>query len=111
MIEEIAVAPAVAPSAPVVAAVSVVDEDDGLSDFERAYVEKARRKALAALESKRKAKRRVRASRTMVRFLGVGAAAYALGLVTWWSSEQHTADAQASPPQVETVALAAPVDP
>lgn len=109
--EEIVAAPAVAPSALVAPTASVAEVDDGLSEFERAYVEKARRKALAALESKRKAKRRVRASRTMVRFLGVGAAAYALGLVTWWSSEQHAADAQASPPQVETVALAAPVDP
>ncbi len=88
------------------------DEDDGLSEFERAYVEKARRKALAALENKRKAKRRARASRTMVRFLGVGAAAYALGLVTWWSSQQRSDDAEASsPPQVESVALTAPVDP
>ena len=98
-------------AAPAAAPAPAPNDDDGLSEFERAYVEKARRKALAVLESKRKAKHRARASRTMVRFLGVGAAAYALGLVTLWSSQQHSADAQASPPQVESVALTAPVDP
>lgn len=108
------VAPVVATpveAAPIVQVMAAPHEDHGLSEFERAFVEKARRKALAALESKRKMKRRVRASRTMVRFLGVGAAAYALGLVTWWSSQQHNVEAQAAPPQVETVALSAPVDP
>lgn len=89
-------------------------EEDGLSEFERAYVEKARRKALAALESKRRTKRRVRRSRAMVRFFGVAAAASALGAVTLWSSEQRTQQAQAAPPpQAESVALPAapPADP
>lgn len=82
-------------------------EEDGLSEFERAYVEKARRKALAALESKRRTKRRVRRSRAMVRFFGVAAAASALGAVTLWSFEQRTQQAQAAPPQAESVALPA----
>jgi TPR repeat protein len=90
-------------------------EEDGLSEFERAYVETARRKALAALESKRKTKRRVRRSRGMVRFFGVAAAASALGAVTLWSFEQRTEQAQAAspPPQAESVALPAapPADP
>lgn len=82
-------------------------EDDGLTEFERAYIEKARQKALAALESKRKAKKRARGSRTMVRFVGVGAAASALGWVTLWSSEQRPQEVQAAPAQAESVALAA----
>lgn len=89
-------------------------EEDGLSEFERAYVEKARRKALAALEAKRRTKRRVRRSRAMVRFFGVAAAASALSAVTLWSYEQRTQQAQAAPPpQAESVALPAapPADP
>ncbi len=92
--------------------VSKATDDDDLSEFERAFVEKARRKAMAALEAKRNAKRRMRGSRTMVRFLGVGAAAYALGWVALWSSEQQTQRAQAAPTRAESVVLpAASVDP
>jgi Flp pilus assembly CpaE family ATPase/TPR repeat protein len=88
----------------------VVDHanEDGLSEFERAFVEKARRRALVALETKRKAKRRMRGSRIMVRFLGVGAAAYALGWVTLWSSEQQALRVEAAPARAEAVSLPAP---
>jgi len=86
-------------------------EDDGLSEFERAYVEKARRKALAAIENKRKTKRAMRTSRTMVRFIGVGAAAYALGWVTLWSAERQQTSVAQAPPVANVSMPTAPADP
>jgi pilus assembly protein CpaE len=86
---------------------------DQLSGAERAYVERARRRALGELEARRVSKARRRASgRTMVRFLGVAAAAYALGLVTLWSSQQQQS-AAAAPARAEAVVqpVAASVDP
>jgi hypothetical protein len=83
-------------------------EDDGLTDFERAYVEKARRRAMAELDTRRSKRRRRRGnSRTLVRFLGVTAAASALMLVMSWSARERTQEAPA-----QAVALpAAPADP
>lgn len=85
---------------------------DGLSDRERAYVERARQRALGEVDARRISKRRRRTSRTMLRFTGVIAAAYALGLVTLWASREQTqAVAEAAPPPASPVALAAPADP
>lgn len=89
--------------------------DDHLSERECAYVEKARRRALGEVEARRIAQGRRQprgSSRTLLRFTGVIAAAYALGLVTVWASREQGANvASAALTPATSVAMETPADP
>jgi len=88
---------------------------DSLSERERAYVEKARKRALGEVEARRIAQQRHRGggqSPIMLRFTGVIAAAYALGLVTVWASREQDANAATAEPMIAApVAIGAPQGP
>ncbi|PZO47504.1 MAG: hypothetical protein DCF16_17620 [Alphaproteobacteria bacterium] len=108
--------PAFEPFAPVeTPKPETIAADDHLSERERAYVEKARRRALGEVEARRIAQgRRQRrgSSRTLLRFTGVIAAAYALGLVTVWASREQDANvASVAPTPAASVAMETPADP